>query len=473
MTIEPSLLVSVFGKSSAGETPEQRASTSKQLFVRSQHQLSLYHESATGRVINANEALRLFGWEVLKELADHSATPILKYDKEPYQSISAQLDRLGLTFIDVAPKFGWTKDDISRFQNKQQVPFRSLEKMAQGIDLNEEELGVVADAGADKQLSVRLKKFKSDDPKRFTVNAVLALTEAAWVTRKQFELAELLGEEPRETTSELGFSPSDDYGNKLSPDYKKGYELARQTRKFLGLKPDDPISSLKELIEVKLAIPVVQLELGQEFAGATIATGGDRGIVINLNGDNSNPLVRRMTMAHELGHLLWDPDQRLDKLRVDRYDELQTNVQLGKPLDHVERRANAFAVELLAPGDAIVSAFTTQGGGTTGLTHVIEKFGVSRTATMHHLENASHNNISTVEGGLGDLSIDVWEANELLALPLFRPQDVPVSRRGRFAYFIYKAHANKLISDDTAASLFRCKFAELPLALKTARELVG
>ncbi|MFZ1921173.1 MAG: ImmA/IrrE family metallo-endopeptidase, partial [Xanthobacteraceae bacterium] len=330
---------------------------------------------------------------------------------------------------------------------------------------------IAPNAGADKKLSVRLKRSRQDDPTRFTVNTVLALTEAAWTIRKQIELAFLIGENPHKAAADLGFSPSDDYGSGLSPDYRKGYDLAQRTRELLGLSAEQPISALKELIEIKLAIPVIQLELHREFAGATVASGNDRGIVINLQGDNLNPLVRRMTMAHELGHLLWDPDQNLDKLRVDRYDQIGADLESQAP-DRVERRANAFAVEFLAPGEAIKKEFNSKGGGAAGLSHIVNLFGVSRTAIMRHLSNASYNAIVPVEGALLDISTDSWEGTESLAVPLFRPQDVPISRRGRFAYYIYQAHSRKLISDDTAVSLFRCKPDELNRALKTAHDFL-
>ena len=95
--------------------------------------------------------------------------------------------------------------------------------------------------------------------------------------------------------------------------------------------------------------------------------------------------------------------------------------------------------------------------------------GVSRTALMRHLTNASANVISPVEGALPAISTDEWEANESLAVPLFKPQDVPVSRRGRFAHYVYEAHRRKAISDDTAASLFRCKPEHIAQALRRRR----
>jgi Zn-dependent peptidase ImmA (M78 family) len=277
-------------------------------------------------------------------------------------------------------------------------------------------------------------------------------------------------EDDKDAVQKLGFVPSSDYGRPMVPTYEVGYDLASRTRELLGIRPVEPIKSLKDLIETRLRVPVIQLEIHSDFAGATIATGARRGIAINLNGDNSNPLVRRMTMAHELGHLLWDPDQSLEKLCVDRYDDIGADNHV---LNNVERRANAFAIEFLAPRDAIRNEFQSSGADAAGLERVIRKFGVGRTAITYHLANATHNAIDVSQVRLPFLSFQEWEAVESLAVPVFAPNDVPVSRRGRFAYYVYKAFIAGLISDDTAASLYGCNVTELNAALESTKNYVA
>ena len=75
---------------------------------------------------------------------------------------------------------------------------------------------------------------------------------------------------------------------------------------------------------------------------------------MNLHGDNQNPLVRRATIAHEFAHLLYDPDEYLNKVTVDTYEGLEYNPKIGPDIAdsehyHVEQRANAFAISFLAP----------------------------------------------------------------------------------------------------------------------------
>jgi Zn-dependent peptidase ImmA (M78 family) len=471
MTSGSSKYETVFGKESSGESPEQRAATSQRLFVRSQHQLSEYREDATGRVINAQEALRLVGWKDLQGLVDYSAIPLLIRSDEPYRSIDKQLKNLGLSLHEVARKVRWSNEITRKFEARKQVPFKELERFARTVGLEGDKLGTTIDAGADIETGVRLRTYRNSDPKRFTVSTVLGLAETAWTIQKQFDLAKLVDHHDERIIRDLGFEPSTEYGSPLTKTYQEGYRLARQARQLLNIPADKPIASAKELIEIRLCIPVIQLEIHSELAGATVSSNSHRGIAINLKGDNSNPLARRMTMAHELGHLLWDPDQRLNRLVVDKYDSIIRDA-VTSPLDAVERRANAFAIEFLAPGDAILRSFRDAGGGAGGLEKVITTFGVSKTAIVNHLMNASHNEIDVSNQALVQVSTDEWEAAESLAVPLFDPQTVPISRRGRFAYYVLKAFEKKLISDDTAASLYQCQRNELDRALKSTRNYV-
>ncbi len=473
MTPDSSKLDAVFGTESSGDSPEKRAETSHHRFVRSQHQLSVYREGATGRVVNAQEALRTAGWESLQGIADNHAIPLLVRSDEPYRSIEKQLRNLGLSLKEVTRKVRWSNETTRRFELKKQVPFRDLERLARTIGLESDKLGITTDAGADIETGVRLRTYRNSDPKRFTVSTVLGLAETAWTIQKQFDLAKLIGRQDESAIQSLGFEPSAAYGSPLTKTYQEGYRLARKARELLGIPSDAPIASVKELIEVKLCIPVIQLEIHSELAGATVSSNSYRGIAINLNGDNFNPLARRMTMAHELGHLLWDPDQRLNRLVVDKYDSIiEDAVTSRSPLDAVERRANAFAIEFLAPGDAIVKLFTEAGGGVSGLEKLIITFGISKTAAANHLMNASHNKIDVTEIGLPSISTDEWEAAESLAVPLFDPQTVPVSRRGRFSYYVLKAYEDERISADTASSLYQCQSSDLTRALNSTRNYV-
>ena len=153
------------------------------------------------------------------------------------------------------------------------------------------------------------------------INAGTALlfAEAASIIRVQHRLQKWLG-----LQSKIGgFHPNDDYGSVQNPAWRIGYNLAEDARRIMGLG-DAPIPSMRELVEERLGIPVIQTRLPETVAGATVMTtdeNGDaaRGVVLNTVGANSNIWIRRVTLAHELGHLLYDPDDRLERVRVDSY----------------------------------------------------------------------------------------------------------------------------------------------------------
>ncbi len=74
---------------------------------------------------------------------------------------------------------------------------------------------------------------------------------------------------------------------------------------------------MRELVEHRLGIPIIQVKLPPAIAGATISSHGQRGIVLNVRGVNTNVWIRRTTLAHELAHILFDPDAKLESVRVD------------------------------------------------------------------------------------------------------------------------------------------------------------
>lgn len=124
-----------------------------------------------------------------------------------------------------------------------------------------------------------------------------------------------------------------------SLDLEEGYTplyVANHTRKLLGLKPNQPVKEICNLLESN-GIIIVELDEFEKFDGVSFVT--DEGfpvIVINKNFSNDR---KRFTIAHELGHLLMHsinnpaiPDHRNSKL---------------------ENEANTFASEFLMPENAI------------------------------------------------------------------------------------------------------------------------
>jgi len=137
---------------------------------------------------------------------------------------------------------------------------------------------------------------------------------------------------PRLSNLRTNFSP-----------HRQGSEHANEVRRLLRLK-DEPIPSLRDLVASRFpGIAVLYAHLSGGGPAGLSFSDNLRGpaIVLNLDGKNANPLVRRFSLAHELYHLLVD---------WNRHDPLAI---VSGYLDEVgldrERRANAFAVRLLCP----------------------------------------------------------------------------------------------------------------------------
>lgn len=441
---KPELLDLVFGPDFSGKTPEERARTSKVMFVRSQMQLAQDSPQATGRRMTAYEALKAYGTDALIEVAERGRFLLVSNRNEPATSIRAQMDALGIAKKSLAKTLGMREAEIAQIDVPGKLSSgRVLDRIAAALAMDEQFLGMDRAEKADADLGVRFKTLSAiGQPNRSLSPTVMAtLLDAAWVVRKQSELSADLG---LLSFGGLRFDPSSDYS---SPAYSVGYRLAVKTRQIMGLTEGEPIQSMRQLLEKKLNIPVVEANLGMKIAGATIANGRARGIVANTSGDNENPWVRRMTLAHELAHLLWDPEQRLQRLVVDNYSDLGRRPE--DDMDPVEMRANAFAVDFLAPHAAVRRIANAHKFAWSGVVALSETYGISRTAAKFHMQNVCKRLIDD-DGSQPEISDD-WKAREDRGNAFFPITETGESRRGRFAWVVVSALQDNLISEDTAA----------------------
>lgn len=274
----------VFGPESVGETEEERAASSRRIFVRSQLQVAEDNPEATGHRLTAYEVWRTFGLDALRRIAEEGSCPIIQKTGEPSRTLKTRRGDLNLQTRPVANAAGVSEDYVKRAETPGEVlQFQILQRIGQALALDERALGFVPGARGDRVLGVRLREMaQASDAKRFSEHEVTGLAEAAWIIARQMDLSEANGE-PKGIYSQ--FVHSQDYSY---PAYKKGYDLALTTRKKLSIPDDAPIDSMKSFIEHRLGIPVIQLSLGDNFAGATVANNTSRGIVVNEKGANAN-----------------------------------------------------------------------------------------------------------------------------------------------------------------------------------------
>lgn len=420
---------------------KQRAQNSKRLFVRSQDALAFHSSEAKGLILTATQACE-FPPEKLAQILEYGSAILPDAKQEPARTFREQREYLGLSISEVARAADVDKKLVELAESEtSRSSIHDLAKIARALALDELKLATLPGAGADLELAVRLRAKDS----HLTAQAVIDLSEAAWVIRQQLTLHPAQGLKR--------FEPSGNYGDSSYPAWLHGQYLARKARDILGLG-NAPIRSMRKLVE-DMSIPVVQLNMPKRIAGATIAIHETRGIVANLDGDNRSPNVRRFTVAHELGHLLWDPPEQLRSLRVDSYDEIKELSAKPEGHDPVESRANAFAIEFLAPAVEVVEIFKWKKSPDGAVNEVMEKFGISFTAAKYHVGNSVRNETGETLSFTGPVSssdgvMTEWNAAEDPAY--FPIKGVRDSRRGEFAREVVRAEQTCRIHETLAAS---------------------
>lgn len=145
--------------------------------------------------------------------------------------------------------------------------------------------------------------------------------------------------------------------------HEQAHRLAAELREFLGIAPDAPIESMRTLAgQLGIATLFVEIEdeqVGQRFDGAVLLD-PDPAILVNLVSGGHKWWRTRMTIAHEICHLLHDREA-LDPSRPRKFFLLSPRTERGQAppwqltehFDDVEARANSFAGELLAPSHAV------------------------------------------------------------------------------------------------------------------------
>lgn len=447
-----------------GDIPETRARQSTRLFVRSIDQIAFDESSrATGRRLTASEALEAYGWDVLREIAYEGSAVISDSPEAAGRALKERREQLRLDIPVVARKARLSPEVIQALEASSRQPIRRYERVASILGLDERMISFRGDPAGNERVAVRLRQLL-DEKAPLSATAVLALSEASWVAMTQTRLEEELGLRP----SGL-FEPEADYGAPGWPAFRVGYQLADRLRDKLGLAAN-PIESVRELVERRLGIVVVQTNLSEQVAGATVQTGNRRAIVLNLVGSNTNVFVRRATLAHELCHLLFDPRQHLRDLRVDAYSDLDSAPEALT--DRVEQRANAFAVQLLAPQDSSI-ALWKKADSDDPLGDVLDRYGISFTAARYQLWNGMGRTVPLDSLTSKRYRPDpAWEGREAYTVTYHPIQSLVEhpARAGRFSAVAVRAAQTGLVSWDTAAEWLLSSTDDLQ---KKAAEIVG
>ena len=448
---------------------------SQDLFVRGKYQLARREpgSTATGRRLTEFEVRKSYGNAVFAEINERLSAVLLRRRGVIENALRTQRENLGVTRKNLASAANVGLHVVETAEvNADRIEIRQLEHLAFVLGLDPLRLSVEESAGADTDLGVRLRVLEQAPPTdggtRLTPRTVLRFSETASIIRSQCSLQDWL-KKPEEASN---FEPSSDFG---PPAWRSGYRLAQHARQCLGIGSLDPIPSMRDLVERRLGIPIVQVELTPAIAGATISSHDRRGIVLNVTGANAHIWIRRTTLAHELAHILFDTKARLESVRVDSYQLMDRNTEDDGPHDEVEQRANAFAVEFLAPREAVKLLVPDVANvRAEAIERVMSEFGIGRAAARFHVGNAWYGKAELPSGSsIHATPTAEQRAVEDFTLDFFPIRGTPEQRRGRFAILTAEAVEAGLITADSAAQYLGCSEQDFESALPDLLDLAG
>jgi len=240
---------------------------------------------------------------------------------------------------------------------------------------------------------------------------------------------------------------------KLPEPWAQGAEIAKLLRAELALGASEITSMRDIVINGFPEISLLYARLGREGpAGVTFAD-ELRGlcIVINLEGKNTNPCVRRFSIAHELCHILYDWNRTEPLAVVSGYLE-----KLGRER---EQRANSFAVRFLCPESNLMDLQDPL----DLVRNLTEQFGIHYGAARLYVLNVLGEKLPIQPPpNLRDFSVHPrWTtAEEPIGIDGFPLHSVPPQRRTLVAEFAGSLYSQGQISRDRFAELLGVTPAE-------------
>jgi hypothetical protein len=155
----------------------------------------------------------------------------------------------------------------------------------------------------------------------------------------------------------MRFTPVGPQGPLPADAARQGYKLARKVRAELKLD-GEPLGDMRVFFEEQLGIAVAVDELASyDLRAASIVDMNRAAAAVVLASPHPdlerNPTLARVYLAHELGHVLFDPGTpRTIRLALDN------RTMLGEgPIDLLESRAKGFAAEFLIPHEGLCALF--------------------------------------------------------------------------------------------------------------------
>ena len=189
----------------------------------------------------------------------------------------------------------------------------------------------------------------------FDARALQPLERAMGAARSLTALSASSDEGRERLRRRLQFVPTAPAGPMPVDAAQQGHKLARMVRGRMKLD-GEPVGDMRALLEEQLGIAVVVDDLaGQDLRAASIVDLNRAAAAAVLGSRHpdieTNPLLARVYLAHELCHILFDPGAP-GSVRLALDGPLDGRSSTGDKLDRnalLESRAKGFAAELLIP----------------------------------------------------------------------------------------------------------------------------
>lgn len=234
--------------------------------------------------------------------------------------------------------------------------------------------------------------------------------------------------------------------------FETGRDAANRVRQDLG-PFGGPIVSMRDWVREHLpGVAVLYASLG-DYGPAGLTFAGDMfgpAIVLNLDGKNTNPSVRRFSLAHEVYHLLVDWE-RTEPLAV--LSGYLDESQLAR-----EQRANSFAIRFLCPERELLAI---KGSPERVAEQIMLSMGLHYQATRLYMRNERKEQMPAIPPTAITGAEANWERSELPdgidGFPITR---VPTERRTIVARLAAQAYSEHRIRRDRFADFLGVTPAE-------------
>ncbi|MCK6504163.1 ImmA/IrrE family metallo-endopeptidase [Myxococcota bacterium] len=365
-------------------------------------------------------------------------------------------------------RLGFTIEEVAQAAS---LPLARLRTIQKDLDLIQDHeahvLGALLGVNIDHLLdgadpAQPLASLLKGEAESLTAQARFLVAEAASVAQEVQQLRGWLGQ-----VTGLGvvgsFRTNNDYAH---PREGVPVKLAKAVRRRLG-REVGPLRIYDDLLD-PLGVTVLWAVLPGEIDAIAMAHEQVGAVIVaNVAGRHMvTAFGRRMALAHEVCHILFDRPRMAKFARACVMDIQEDSARFAglrgqdvEEFEEVERRARAFAAALLAPPEEVRALWADHAAlsMTDRVKLVSERFGISVSATRAHLHNLDLLSMGEAVGRTAVLVTGDWETRE--PGPPRPPSGVPLMRSGVLLALAQDAFSRGIVSRRWAEEVVRGPFS--------------